>query len=82
MTAYFAAQSPRTVRLWQPKLWLGFSAENQEWFDRRWADMHRLAEAGWFVFLSIAPMLEPVTLPEDLPYRSRIMGVTPCPRCA
>jgi protein gp37 len=65
MAEYFAAQSPRTVRLWQPKLWLGFSAENQECFDRRWADVRPLAEAGWFIFVSIAPMLEPVTLPDD-----------------
>ena len=65
MADYFAALDPRTVMRWQPKLWLGFSAENQEWFDRLWPDMRRLAEAGWFVFVSIAPMLGPVTLPPD-----------------
>jgi protein gp37 len=65
MRKYFAAQSRRTVKRWQPKLWLGFSAENQEWFDRRWADMRVLADtdAGWFTFVSVAPMLGPVTLP-------------------
>ena len=62
---FFAAQSPHTKRLWQPKLLLGFSAENQEWFDRRWADMRHLAEAGWFVFVSIAPIIGPVTLPAN-----------------
>ena len=62
---YFLALDPRTVMRWQPKLWLGFSAENQEWFVRRWADMRRLAELGWFIFVSIAPMIGPVILPDD-----------------
>jgi protein gp37 len=62
---YFAVQSQHTVRLWQPKLWLGFSAERQLEFDQRWSDMRALADAGWFVFVSIAPMLGPVTLPPD-----------------
>jgi len=65
MADYFTALDPRTVMRWQPKLWLGFSAENQEWFDRRWADMRPLAEAGWMVFVSLAPMIGPVTLPDD-----------------
>jgi protein gp37 len=65
MAAYFTALDPRTVRRWQQQLWLGFSAENQECFDKRWADIRPLAEAGWFVFTSIAPMLGPVTLPPD-----------------
>jgi hypothetical protein len=65
MANYFAGLDPRTVRDWQPKLWLGFSAENQKCFDRRWADMRALAHAGWFVFVSISPMLGPVTLPPD-----------------
>jgi protein gp37 len=65
MAAYFAAIDPRTAKLWQRKLWLCFSAENQECFDKRWADIRPLAEAGWFVFVSIAPMLAPVALPDD-----------------
>lgn len=65
MAAYFTALDPRTVRLWKPKLWLCFSAENQQWFDRRWADLRALAEAGWFVFTSLAPLLAPITLPQD-----------------
>ena len=65
MAAYFASLDPRTVRRYQSKLWLCFSAGNQEWFDRRWADMRALAEAGWFVFVSIAPMIGPVSLPDD-----------------
>jgi protein gp37 len=65
MAEYFAALDPGTVRRWQPKLWLGFSAENQKWFDCRWTDMRPLADAKWFVFVSIAPMIGPVMLPED-----------------
>jgi protein gp37 len=65
MAKYFEAKSARTVCLWQPRLWLGFSAERQQEFDERWADMRALARTGWIVFVSIAPMLGPVTLPDD-----------------
>jgi protein gp37 len=71
MAAYLAALDPRTVRQWQGKLWLGFSAENQECFDRRWGDIRTFAQAGWFVFVSIAPMLGPVTLPPDFLARGK-----------
>jgi protein gp37 len=65
MSAYFAALDPRTVHRWQPKIWLGFSAENQDWFNQRWPDVRPLSDAGWFVFVSLAPLLAPVTLPDD-----------------
>jgi protein gp37 len=65
MAEFFTALDPRTVRRWLPKLWLGFSAENQQWFDKRWPHMRPLAGAGWRVFVSIAPMIGPVTLPAD-----------------
>src|SRR5262249_18407734 len=39
--------------------------ENQEWFDRRWPDVRRLSEAGWLIFVSIAPMIGPVILSDD-----------------
>jgi protein gp37 len=65
MADYFGGLDPRTVRRWQPKLWLGFSAERQIEFDRRWPYMRRLADDGWFTFVSIAPMLKPITLPSD-----------------
>jgi protein gp37 len=65
MAAYLSALDPRTVRVCQLKLWLGFSAENQECFDRRWPDIRPFAEAGWFVWVCIAPMLGPVILPPD-----------------
>jgi protein gp37 len=57
--------SPRMLRLMQESLWLGFSAENQYWFDRRWADMRALAERDWFVFAVVNPMLGPVRPPDD-----------------
>jgi len=50
---------------WRKKIWLGFSAGDQRWWDRRWAIMRELAELGWFVFTSIQPMLAPVVLPDD-----------------
>ena len=65
MGEYFATLDLRTARRWQRNIWLGFSAENQQWFDQRWVDMRVLADAGWFVFVSIAPMIEPVKLPDD-----------------
>jgi protein gp37 len=65
MAAFFSTLDPRTVRVWMPKLWLGFSAERQKEFDQRWADMRPLAGAGWFTFVSVAPMLAPVVLPND-----------------
>jgi protein gp37 len=65
MAEYFTAQSPRRVCLWQPQLWLGFSAERQQEFDSRWADVRLLADGGWFIFVSIAPMLAPVRLPAE-----------------
>jgi protein gp37 len=65
MAEYFSALDARTVCRWQPKIWLGYSAEDQDWFNQRWADIHPLAEAGWFVFVSIAPMLGQVILPDN-----------------
>jgi protein gp37 len=65
MAEYFTTLDPRTVRFWKPKLWLGFSAERQQEFDERWADMRPLADAGWFVFVSIAPMIGPVMPPSN-----------------
>src|SRR5262249_16290915 len=65
MAAYFNAQPASVQQRWRKKLWLGFSAGNQFCFDKRWPHMRRLAEQGWFVFVSIAPMIAPVTLPDD-----------------
>jgi protein gp37 len=65
MTDYFITQPLRAVHRWQAKLLLGFSAERQQEFDRRWGDMCALADAGWIVFVSIAPMIGPVQMPDD-----------------
>jgi protein gp37 len=65
MVNYLASVHPRSVQRWQQKLLLGFSAEDQEWFNRRWADMHALADAGYFVYVALSPLLGPVTLPPD-----------------
>src|SRR5262249_46986935 len=76
MSKYFLASHQRyssaVLRLMRESPWLGFSAENQFWFDRRWADMRPLAEGGWFVFAVVNPMLGPVTSPPDfLAYGNR-----------
>jgi protein gp37 len=65
MVDYFALLDPRSVRRWQSKLLLGFSAENQACFDERWSDLRPLADAGWFVYVALSPLLELVTLPPD-----------------
>jgi len=65
MAAYFNALPEITQQHCREKLWLGFSAENQEWFDLRWPPMRDLARAGWFIFVSIAPMIGGITLPDD-----------------
>jgi protein gp37 len=44
---------------------LGFSAERQREFDSRWPVMRQLAERGWSVFVSLAPLIGPVVLPDD-----------------
>src|SRR5262249_18534907 len=87
LASFFLKQSPLTIRQWQPNLLLGFSAGDQEWFDRRSPDMLALAQAGWFIFVSIAPMYEPVKLtPEFLALGKRtwvIVGgeMAPKARC-
>lgn len=40
----------------------GFSAGNQETFDERWTHMERVARAGWFVWVSLEPVLSLVDL--------------------
>lgn len=45
-----------------PNVHIGFSAENQECFDARWAHMHQLAAAGWKVWCSAEPLLGPIDM--------------------
>jgi protein gp37 len=66
LAEYFAGPRPeKTIRRWQQKFWLGFSAERQQEFDARWTHLRPLAERGYTVFVSLAPMLGPVRLPPD-----------------
>jgi protein gp37 len=65
MTTIIVALSAEERRLWQPKLWLGFSAEGQREFDQRWPEVRPLAEDGWLVFASLAPLIEKIELPAD-----------------
>jgi|SRR5262249_26409411 len=65
MAAYINAQPAFVQERWRLKLWLGISAERQQEFDLRWPVMRDFAERGWLVFVSIAPMIGPVTLPDD-----------------
>ena len=66
MAAYFTAPlHEKTQQRRKEKLWLGFSAERQQEFDARWVYMRVLAECGFTVFVSVAPMLGPVKLPQD-----------------
>jgi protein gp37 len=46
-------------------VWTGFSAENQEWFDKRWPHARELARAGWLTWTSMEPLIGPVVLPPD-----------------
>ena len=61
MVAYFSDKPA----WWRDRFWLGFSAGDQLWFNRRWERMRPLAEQGWTVFASLQPLLEHVTLPPD-----------------
>jgi protein gp37 len=54
---------------WRPSsnIMIGFSAENQEYFDTRWAHMRHLAAKGWRVWVSLEPLLGGVDLGSSLP---------------
>lgn len=45
-----------------PNVWCGFSAESQEWFDKRAVQMASLMRAGWLVFVSAEPLLGPIKM--------------------
>ena len=65
MAAYFSKQTPAELARWRKNIWLGFSAERQKEFDLRWPHMRALADTGFKVFVSVAPLIAPVTLPPD-----------------
>lgn len=65
MTAYFRMVPHELRQRWMQKIWTGFSAEDQVWFDKRWRHVRQLAGAGWTIPAFLAPLIGPVTLPED-----------------
>jgi protein gp37 len=65
LAAYVNAQPARVQERWKKKFWLGFSAETQGDFNKRWPHMRALAQQGWSVFVSLAPLIGPVHLPDD-----------------
>ena len=46
-------------------IWLGFSAENQKYFDERWGHFKRLARQRRVIVASLEPLLGPIVLPDD-----------------
>ncbi len=43
---------------WPPRhIRIGFSAENQQYFDERWKEMRKLAAIGWRIYCSAEPLL-------------------------
>jgi protein gp37 len=73
MAEYFLAPDSDRRKSWRARFWLGFTAERQREFDARWPLMRELPQRGWIVFVSVAPMLGPVTLPPDfLAYGNRV----------
>lgn len=52
---------------WPPRhIRIGFSAENQQYFDERWSEMRKLAAAGWRVYCSAEPLLGPINARQAL----------------
>jgi protein gp37 len=77
LAEYFLSPVPDEVlRQRQRKLWLGFSAEDQDCFNERWPIVRPLSELGFIVYAVVAPMLGPITLPPDfLQYGDRVWVV-------
>ena len=72
MADYFRGKPADVQRQWKRKLLLGFSAENQKYFDKRWNDIRALADDGWRTVCFVTPMIGPVSLPPDfLAYGNR-----------
>jgi protein gp37 len=64
--AFLAGDVPTSFEeAFVPRLWLGFSAGGQRWFDERWPHMRELAAMGFTIFCSYEPALEALDLPAD-----------------
>ena len=60
-----------------PNVWMGITAENQEWLDKRWESLKEIPAR--IKFLSVEPMLGPLVLPDDFPgcYHPTSEGLAP-----
>jgi len=67
MVAYFATKPA----FWRRRFFLGFSVPDQSLFNVRWPIMRPLAEQGWWVIVSLSPLLAPVVLPPDFLDRAK-----------
>jgi protein gp37 len=69
MLEYFlrleAELSPEALQRWKKHLWLGFSAGNQDEFNEYWPYLRELAQRGWTTFVSLAPLIGKIVLPDD-----------------
>jgi protein gp37 len=45
---------------------MGFSAEDQRWFDERWKYAKQVVDLGWRVWVSVEPQVAPIKLGEAL----------------
>ena len=52
----------KRLRTMPANIWFGFSAEDQTWFDVRWADMQGLYTMVGTIFVSAEPLLGPINL--------------------
>ena len=48
-----------------PHIWLGFTSEDQHWFDQRWYTGCGFAQRGFTSFVSLEPLLGPIVLPAE-----------------
>jgi protein gp37 len=53
---------------------LGFSAENQECFDKRYREVAPLIEAGWKIWCSFEPLLGPIRIPNERKLSYSVIG--------
>jgi protein gp37 len=66
MASYFSKPVSEAIQQSRrDRLWLGTSCETPRWLDLRWPHLRPLAERGFVVFLSLAPLLGPIELPQD-----------------
>jgi protein gp37 len=66
MSAYFCAPPSSAEQCWREHFWIGTSCAHQAEFNDALPHMLPLAERGYIIFLSLAPLLGPITLPPEL----------------